>query len=149
LLHHGTYNIAAVVDANTSAKPLIIKGPVIDLFDQGLPVLTEKKVPPGEQAFLYNLAYLDKSKRAKVLAAAARVYDEKVSSKGYSFVAKSRSQTANVMRILLPAKPKMVLVTRVDATAITITANNWDAATKTLLLGFENRSEGVNVKIEW
>lgn len=149
LLQRGPYDIVAVMDEHSSTEPLTIKGPVIDLFDPKLSVLGEKKVAVGQQAFLYNLSRATRLEKAKVLAAASRVYEEKRTANAYSFVTKSPSQTKNVMRILLPAKPKTVSVTRLDATAITIVANEWDAETKTVLLGFENRSEGVNIKIEW
>ena len=47
------------------------------------------------------------------------------------------------MRILLPKQPKDV---KVSAQTFT---SEWDKATHTLLLQFENNPEGVQVNIEW
>lgn len=147
VLKRGQYIIAAVMDENTDKTPLFIKGPVIDLFDPRLPVRNEVKVFPGNQVFLFDLASLDED-RPKVLAAASRVYSEKVGQNGYTFIAKSPDNTINIMRIKLPEKPVNVQVTAGD-TSVTILENNWDVRTKTLLLGFANKSEGVGVNIKW
>ena len=84
----------------------------------------------------------------RVLAAAARVYDEKLGAKQYSFVVKSPAKTVNVMRILLPAKPSSVKAEKGGA-EISLAKNSWDALSKTLLLEFDNYSEGVHVSITW
>ena len=147
LLNRGPYIIAATLNENENKASLKIPGPVIDLFDPELPVLKTKDVPAGQQAFLYNLKILETGK-PKILAAAARAYDEKVTSNSFSFLLKSPSHTINVMRICLPAKPKRVTVSK-DGAALPVAKNNWDAATKTLLLQFENFSQGVHVNINW
>jgi hypothetical protein len=148
LLNRGPYDIAAVLDENEFQNPLIIKGPVIDLFDPGLPVLPEKTVNPGEQAFLYQLSRVKKNGKPAVLAAAARVYNEKAGAKEYSFVVKSPAKTVNVMRILLPAKPATVKAEKGGA-EISLAKNSWDEKSNTLLLEFDNYSEGVHVSITW
>jgi hypothetical protein len=148
VLERGRYLIASVLDESVSTEPLHLKGSYIDLFDPELPVLKEKVVAPGEQAYLYNLSLVKNRQQPKVLAAASRVYEEKVSGKTYSFITKSPSKTQNVMRILLPAKPAEVLVKNVDKTPTNL-KGSWDSATKTYLLQFENRSEGVSVAIRW
>jgi hypothetical protein len=148
LLNRGPYDIAAVLDENDNKQPLVIKGPVIDLFDPGLPVLPEKTVNPGEQAFLYQLSRVKNNGQPKVLAAASRVYDEKTTGKNYSFVVKSPAKTINIMRLLLPGKPVSVSAIK-DGAAITITKNEWDEKTKTCLLEFDNFSEGVTVSVNW
>ncbi len=147
-IQRGPYLIASVMDESVSAKPLNLKGSFIDLFNPALPVLTEKVVAPGEQAYLYNLNEVKNRKQPKVLAAASRVYEEKVRAKSYSFITKSPSKTQNVMRILLPSKPTEVTVMDNSQTNINF-KSEWDAATNTCLLKFENFSEGVGVKIKW
>ena len=148
LLQRGPYDIAAVMDENTSQLPLTIKGPVIDLFDPQLPVLAKKTVAPGEQSFLYNLNRLDRAKPFAVLASAARVYDEKIVHGNYSFLVKSPSGTVNAMRILLPAKPLSVLLSNSAGTAIQSDTDSWDEATHTLLLRFANSSSGIGIQIK-
>lgn len=134
------------MDESVSAEPLHIKGPVIDLFDPRLPVLQEKIVEPGHQAYLYRLAGIS-TKMPKVLAAACRIYDEKTNDKKYSFIAKSPSGTRNIMRILLPSVPSHVIVKNSGGETMVNTQHSWDAASHTLLLEFDNSSDGVNVEI--
>jgi len=142
-LERGCYTIAAVMDESVSDQPLTIKGPVIDLFDPTLPVLSEKMVRPGEQAYLYDLGRIADKKQSKVLCAAARIYEEKRSAGHYSFVARSPSGTENIMRILLPSKPTAVRVGETDA------INEWDEGSHTCLLKFVNDHKGVSVQIDY
>jgi len=53
------------------------------------------------------------------------------------------------MRILLPGKPKSVSALQTMAGKLELQKNEWDENSKTLLLGFENYSEGVQVNIGW
>ena len=80
-----------------------------------------------------------------MLAAASRIYDEKIDAYHYSFIAKSPIQTTHISRILLPRKPKSILVNQQEV----FTELNWDQKTKTYLLGFENDPQGVAVAIKW
>jgi hypothetical protein len=148
VLQRGPYLIASVMDESVSTRPLHLKGSYIDLFNPALPTLTEKIIAPGEQAYLYNLSQVKNLKQPKVLAAACRVYQEKIRARSYSFITKSPSKTQNVMRILLPSKPVEVIVKDNNQ----LNANfksEWHAATNTCLLQFENSSEGVGVDIKW
>ncbi len=148
-LRRGPYDIIAVLDESDNAGPLEIKGPVIDLFDPELPVLTKKTVQPGEQAYLYNLKRVSNSKIPKVLCAASRTYEESISEKGFSFISKSPSGTWNVMRILLPVKPKKVSITDHQMKNEEQVSMEWDEQSSTCLIKFENSSEGHRVDIEW
>jgi hypothetical protein len=147
-LTRGPYEIISVVNENSDASPYKIEGKFIDLFHPEIPVLTEKQVQPGAQAFLYNIASVKNPRTPQVLATAARVYDEKRTKKNYSFVAKSPLNTTNVMRMLLPHKPEQTKVT--DATGNVLQANSlWDEPSKTYFLSFENNPDGVHVKLSW
>ena len=55
VVQRGAYVIAAVLDDSISSNPVQIKGLYIDLFDKALTVISQKKINPGEQAFLYDL----------------------------------------------------------------------------------------------
>lgn len=147
-LTRGPYEIISVVNENEDQSPYTAKGKFIDLFDPEIPVLDEKQVNPGEQAFLYNIGSVKDAKVPQVLAAAARIYEEKVANDSYSFVAKSPLNTTNVMRVLLPEKPKNLQVT--DSTGASLQAeSSWDEGSKTYFLSFENSPEGVRVKFSW
>lgn len=148
-LQRGPFDIASVLDESVSNEPLHLNGLVIDLFNPLLPVLSEKIVRPGEQAYLYNLNRIKEKQRPQVLCAASRVYDEKRNNNIYSFVTKSPSKTWNVMRILLPAKPISTIITDNDKKKIVDSKSDWDSVSNTLLLQFENNCDGIGVKLEW
>ncbi len=84
-----------------------------------------------------------------MLATAARVYDEKKQNGLYVFTVKSPVNTINAMRILLPAQPKEVRAVHAEGRTIELLKHDWDAKTKTVLLKFDNYSEGVQVTIKW
>ncbi len=147
-LKRGPYEIISVIDENADQSPYMIKGKLIDLFDPEIPVLDEKKVNPGEQAFLYNIGSVKNQKTPQVLATAARIYDEKIKKNEYSFVAKSPLNTINVMRVLLPGKVKKAEV--IDAAGKQMdTKVSWDKWSKTCFLNFANNPDGVHVKLIW
>ena len=148
-LKRGMYELVSVMDESVSDKPYQLKGRFIDLFDPQLPVLAQKTVNPGEQAFLINLDQVKNPDQPQVLCGAARVYDEKVKKASYSFVAKSPAETTNVMRVLLPAAPKKVKIQDAEGEDIKEATSEWDEASRTLLLTFENSPEGVQVKCKW
>ena len=148
-LERGPYDIISVVDENADSQPYKVTGPVIDLFDPQLPVLAEKDVKPGEQALLYVVKRVADKNKPQVLAAAARVYDEKVQSGSYSLVVKSPAKTLNAMRVLLPAQPKTTTVTDNTGQTISDVKSSWDASSNTLFLGFANSPDGVKVDLKW
>ncbi len=144
VLSRGNYDLASVIDENVvSDKPYVFKGCYIDLFDNTLPVVKTKTVEPGHQALLYNVSRVADKTRPQVLASASRQYDEHRTATSYTFVSKSPINTTNVMRVLLPKKPKAVEVNGVKAPV------KWDSGSKTLLLNFENNPAGVPVSIAW
>ena len=147
-LERGPYALVSVFDENADSKPYIVKGPVIDLFDPQLPVLAEKVVNPGEQAYLYNPAKVDQ-KQPKVLAAASRVYQEEIKSDSYSFVVKSPLRTLNSMRILLPAQPKEITVSDHNGKIVADVKTSWDVSSHTYYMGFANSPDGIGVNIKW
>jgi len=147
-LTRGPYELISVVDENEDKTPYTIKGKLIDLFDPEIPVLDEKQVNPGEQAFLFNIGRVENPGTPQVLATAARVYEENRTSDDYSFVAKSPLNTTNVMRVLLPEKPVKTEVK--DASGNLLQADtSWDEASRTCFLSFENNPDGVHVKLTW
>jgi hypothetical protein len=148
-LQRGPYDIVSVMDEGASSEPYVINGPVIDLFDPQLPALDKKTVQPGTQAFLYNIGRVADKHKPQVLASACRIYEEMISDKAYSFIAKSPLNTRNSMRILLPAAPAQTIVTDSKGEKATDVRSAWDAASGTLYLGFDNSPDGIKVSIAW
>ena len=148
-LERGPYIITAVMDESLSDEPLTLKGVLIDLFDPTLPVLHEKTIFPGEQAFLYNVKHIKNKNKPVVLCGASRVYDEVSKRRFYSFVAKSPVETDNVSRVLLPKKPNDVKVMNASGEVITAAEYSWDETSKTCLVKFENDPDGITVELKW
>jgi len=148
VLERGPFVIAAVLDESQSKEPLTLDGTFIDLFNPELPVLNQKVIQPGTQAYLFDVSKTENKNKPQVLAAAARITDEVAGRSLYTFIAKSPAKTNNMMRILLSAKPTKITA-KTGGKDLSITKNDWDEKSKTLLLGFENYSEGVEVNISW
>ncbi len=148
-IRRGPYDIAAVMKESVDTSSLIIKGPVIDLFNPSLPVLSDKIVHPGEQAYLYDIGRLKHRIAPLVLCAASRVYHQTMSAREYSFVTAGPAGTNDVMRILLPSSPVGVVISDNQGNRLHQVKTNWDAKSRTLLLQFKNNPDGVNVIIKW
>lgn len=146
-LERGPYCIASVMEESTDQKPLIIKGPVIDLYNPDLPILNKKIVYPGQQAFLYNLKRRAPIKKPKVLASAARIYNETFDDNHYGFTAKSPAKTINAMQVSLPRKPKSIHIKDINRVKYPLIKSEWNNDTKTLFLKFENQADGVFINI--
>ena len=144
-LERGPYDLVAVMDESVSDEPCRIEGRLIDLYDPELPVVTAREIRPGEQGLFLNLDRVGQPRRAQVLAAACRTYDEVRGKRSFAFVAKSPAQTTNVMRILLTEAPKEL---RVGGKEVSV-EGCWDEASHTCLLRFENDPDGVQVRIGW
>ncbi len=147
-LERGPFDLIAVMDESTTSEPYMAKGLFVDLFDPNLPVLTEKQVNPGEQAYLFDINRIADKTKPQVLAAAARVYDETSTRHSYSFIARSPLNTTNVMRVLLPEQPRETVVKGAKGEAVESTST-WDKQSKTCLLSFDNNPDGVNVTFKW
>ncbi|MBD5248263.1 MAG: hypothetical protein HDS54_08915 [Barnesiella sp.] len=145
ILNRAPYVIAAVMDESVADTPMTLNGTYIDLFDPALPVKKEVTVQPGTQALLVDVAAVADRKRPQVLAASFRESDEKVTSKSYTFTAKSPIDTDGIARILLPRAPKSVVVDDVE----TVNPANWDTTSKTYLLTFDNTPDGHTVTITY
>ncbi|WP_199768595.1 hypothetical protein [Sphingobacterium sp. HMA12] len=144
-LTRGNYDLIAVLDESVSNQPYQVKGNLIDLYDPALPIVTSKNIQPNEQGLFVNIDHIKNKQQPQVLASASRIYDEVSAGHQYSFTAKSPINTTNISRILLPGKPKSVLVNKTEV----FVEENWDTKTKTYLLGFENSPDGVHVAIKW
>jgi len=148
-LQRGPYKMASVMNESTSAEPYKIEGPVIDLFDPELPILSEKIVRPDSQAFLFDINSIEHKNQPQVLAAASRISDEVITKQSYTFVTKSPQNTTNVMRVLLPEKVKEIKITDSKDRIISSFKKEWNSLTKTLWLEFSNSSDGIKIELNW
>ncbi|HEY4336647.1 MAG TPA: hypothetical protein VGM89_12135, partial [Puia sp.] len=148
-LERGPYDIISVLDENPTDQSYTIKGPVIDLFDPTLPVLSQKKVQPGEQSLLYDLHRAGNPATPKVLATAARVYNASNTARTYIFTAKSPVNTLNSMRVRLPAQPSSIIATDAIGQAAGNLEISWDESSHTEYIGFANSPDGIKVTIRY
>lgn len=148
-LTRGPYEIISVLEESVSPDAYTINGKLIDLFDPQLPVLDKKVVKIGEQAYLFNIGKVKDPMKPQVLAAASRVYEEKITKTNYSFVTKGPLNTTDVMRILLPSKPLKCEMKDYLGNKLEKATCEWDENSKTCRLNFENDPDGVHVSISF
>ncbi len=142
-IKRGPYVVAAVMDESVSSKPLHIRGHFVDLLNADLPIVTKKTVLPDERVFLADLDWLRKhAPAAKVVAAAARIRNERFENDLLTFDARGPRATQCRARILLPRKPKSI----VSMPEIPL-ETKWDPASSTLWLSFENRAETMAFQV--
>lgn len=146
-LQRGPYDFISVMDESVSDKPFRIKGLFIDLFDPQLPVLTEKTIEPGQQAFLLDIDRIKNKKEPQVLASASRIYNEVRENNAYSFICKGPLNTVNNMRILLSSDPSKIGITDNKGNPVTIIKEAWDSQSHTAFVSFNNAPDGIKVKI--
>lgn len=145
LMQRGPYVIAAVLDESVSDEPLTLNGHYVDLFDPLLPVVRQRTVQPNERALLYDMEWAKQQRpAARVLAAAARVREEVCEANRLRFVTRGPQATTARMRILLPATPLDVRVH-----PLIPLMQEWDHASGTLRLTFDNQAEDVAFEVRF
>lgn len=147
-LSRGPYEIVSVLDESVTNDAYVLSGLFVDLFDPQLPILTQKIVKPGSQAYLFNIEKVENRMKPQVLASASRIYNEKTTKKSYSFLSKSPLNTSNVMRVLLPNTPKRCFITDTEMNPLTDAKWEWNSFSKTCKITFENDPEGTIVNIQ-
>lgn len=148
-LQRGPYLMASVMNESVSDESFTINGPVIDLFDPKLPILSRKIIATNEQAFLYDLSIKNKDITPKVLASASRISNQKITKNSFSFIAKSPINTTNVMRVQVPFKPTVLKLFENSGNAITSFKSDWNIETNTLWLECDNSNEGISIHLKW
>ena len=148
-LSRGPYEIVSVLDESVTNDAYVLSGLFVDLFDPELPILTQKIVKPGSQAYLFNIEKVENRMKPQVLASASRIYNEKTTKRSYSFLSKSPLNTSNVMRVLLPNTPKRCFITDTEMNPLTDAKWEWNSLSKTCKITFENDPEGTIVNIQW
>ncbi|HPG70341.1 MAG TPA: hypothetical protein PLO37_26170 [Candidatus Hydrogenedentes bacterium] len=145
VVRRGPFVVASVLDESVSDAPLRLDGAFVNLFESGVPVRQAVALGPGERALLYDIDYARRNGvRAKVVAAGARVRDERVEERSFHFVTRGPKATTANLRVLLPEAPE-----RMSLSPETPLQSAWDAESGTLLMSFGNSAQDVAVDIEW
>ena len=152
MLRRGHYIVAAVLTDNPSKRPLQLDGHFINLYDPELPVISELRLEPGNQALLYDLDREKSSNKVIVLAVAGRVTDSlwHADTKKFTCLIKGPVGTINAMRIKLPHEPtgNSIQLSTEDGQMVTIEKMDWDKGSGTLLLKFAHQDGGVHLSIQ-
>jgi len=128
------YGFAAVKDESP-----IEQGQYIDLFDPRLGIVTALSVPEGRSELLYDVAGKIAAGKPAVLFAQGNnpaVYE---SSERLRVVTAGPTDTFGCIRVYLPGGQDSVIVTAVDGKGKNVlTAAEYDAKSKTMLINFHN-----------
>ena len=145
LLRRGPYVIAAVLDESISDRPLFLRGRFVDLLNPQLPVLTTKKIAPGQRALLYDLDRAPEA--AAVIASASRIFDVRRSEGRIAFSSGGPANTNCVTRIRLPGKPNSVSV-HLGRQRLHF-ESAWHSASRTLAIRHANSPDSPSVIITY
>ncbi|HOJ34261.1 MAG TPA: hypothetical protein PKY35_11900 [Candidatus Hydrogenedentes bacterium] len=145
-VQRGPYVVAAVLEeTNESRSPLILEGEYVDLWELDLPIVTRVKLEPGDKALLYDLSFIKRSgTEAKVIAAGARVREEKCKKGSLSFITRGPTDTRGVVRAFIPKEPKEVVTE-----PVTDVSQSFDPKSCTLLLKFPNSADNLHFVVRW
>jgi hypothetical protein len=143
-LLRGPYRIAAVLDESVSSETFRISGRLIDLFDPDLKIQTEVSLAPGNRGLYLDLDRVT-AEPPRVVATANRLEWARSSETAYEFLAQGPQGTRAATRILLKDQPTEIRVTRSETGEGIDFEQAWDAIGRTLLLKYDNRTEGVRV----
>ena len=142
VLRRGPYLVAAGLDESTpNAKPYILHGRYLNLFDPELAVLNTVTVAPRSRMLLLDLNSV-KSDGPKVVAAACRVRDEKADGKTLQFRADGIGGTNAIVQIAAHSTPVEVLV---DGKPLD--PSKYDYSGGLLRVRFPNSVEPVTVNV--
>lgn len=143
LLRRGPYLVAAGLDESVpGARPLVLRGRYINLFDPELTLLNSVPIAPGTRALLFDLNAVP-GPVPRVVAAACRVKDERVEGSSLKFVAEGIADTNAVVSILARKAPASVTFGGQPAAA-----NQYDYSSGVLRLRFANSVDGVPIEVQ-
>jgi hypothetical protein len=139
-LQRGPYVIAAGSEGAPEGKaPPVLRGKYVNLFDAGLPVLTEVRLTPGRRLLLYDLNAPGSS---AIAAAACRIRNERRTGRILQFRADGIAETTAALRMAAARAPSSVL-----ANEKPLSQESWRFEDGTLFLTFPNAPEGVEIRV--
>jgi hypothetical protein len=143
MIRRGPYVIASVMEESVHDRPLRLSGAYVDLFEPALPVVRDVTIVPGKQAFLYDLEY--KAEDGRVIAASSRIENVSEDARSFAFTAKGPRSVTAAARVRCPRKPSRIVIDAGEGGEEL--PFDWDEATKTVLIRYDNRPAGVRISI--
>lgn len=141
-LRRGPYVVAAGLDESLPGTPHRLQGPFVDLFDAALPIRDTVTLEPGSRFLLLSLAHIGTDR--VLLAAACKTRGAEQTPSGFRFHASGPEETEAAVRLRLANVPQSVTV---GDQPLPPAAQEWDAATQTILLRFPNTASGQWVSV--
>lgn len=148
-IKRGPYVIAAMMEESVADEPLVIDGPVVDLFDPSLPVKREVRLMPGEQTLLFDVeAGRPAADEAAVISASSRIEELDSQANGFTFIARGPANMRATARFYCPRMPVSAVLECEGKTEPI--AWEWDSGTRSVLLEYRHGSENkANVRVDW
>jgi len=143
MIRRGPYVIASVMEESVHDRPLRLSGAYVDLFEPALPVVRDVTIVPGKQAFVYDLEY--KAEDGRVIAASSRIENVSEDARSFAFTAKGPRSVTAAARVRCPRKPSRIVIDAGEGGEEL--PFDWDEATKTVLIRYDNRPAGVRISI--
>lgn len=145
VLRRGPWVIAAgLMESIPNARPYVLHGEFVDLFDPNLRLLKDVSIAPGTRMLLLDLNSTRRRTRPTIVAAACRVRREQATKNQLSFMADGIADTNAAVRIETHLRPTAVVVG--DAP---LPRNQFAVDGDTLLLHFPNSVDPIRVTVRF
>lgn len=149
ILRRGDKVVAARLDESLNNDPVEIPGTLVDLFDAGLAIRQNPKLPVNQVGLFVDLA---KVASPGVAASSSRIREVKAGPGQLSFVSRGPLGIPCTTVVRLPAEPKTVRLLKPGKAAAQPEVEHhdvWSTATSTLAIHHANLAEPVRVNISW
>jgi hypothetical protein len=145
VLRRGPYLIAAGLgESIPNAKPYVLHGRFIDLFNPNLPILHQVAITPGRRFLLLDVDTMPAGTTPSVVAAACRVREEHASAGNFTFLADGIADTEAVVRVRTQRSPIRVIVAGKP-----LQKSNYEMTGDSLRLQFPNSAQSIPVEIDF
>jgi hypothetical protein len=134
VLRRGPYVVAGGIGGKSK-----LAGKYVDLFAEGLPVVTDPEITEGARRLLVDLAKV--GTESKVIAAGGKVTEEHAEGKKLSLKVEGVEGTRGAVKLALPGKPTRALVDGKE------TAATWEDGLAGV--SFDSHASGVTIEVEW
>lgn len=145
VMKRGVYTVTAVLDETEFSKPHVLDGMYIDMYTTDLYVVKNPVLEVGSVGLYYNLADIDRSKFADVLAAAARIDKFSATARSCRFKATANEDSICAVRLYVKRVPKSVSAVCMKS-PVSVEWKFYEESS-TVLLNFTNSPDSVDVKI--
>lgn len=147
VLHRGPYVITAVMDESVTATPQKLEGRYFNLYDHNLSLIKNPKLEVGSVGLYYDVNKINTDQNAEILAVSGRVVQFNSQTNRCDFEVIGPDKIVCALRIYTKRQPKLITATK-NGKPVTVNSN-YNAATKTTLINFDNSPSGVKVNIEY